>query len=206
MDKQHIINEIKRTAEANGGVPLGIDRFFTETAIRRSDWHGKYWARWGDALKEAGYQPNKLQGPYDNEFVVKKMISFIRELGKYPVMAELRLKQKKDNEFPSHNVFTRVGKKADLANKIIEYCENKDGFDDIVEICKPIAAQGQFSKPTTPAGPLPITGCVYLMKSGRYYKIGRTTALGKREYDIGIQLPEKITTVHTIKNDDPEGI
>lgn len=27
MDKEHIIADIKRTAEENGGVPLGIERF-----------------------------------------------------------------------------------------------------------------------------------------------------------------------------------
>ena len=44
------------------------------------------------------------------------------------------------------------------------------------------------------------------MKSGRYYKIGRSNAVGRREYELAIQLPEKVTTVHTIKTDDPVGI
>jgi hypothetical protein len=44
------------------------------------------------------------------------------------------------------------------------------------------------------------------MKSGRYYKIGRSNAAGRREYELAIQLPEKATTVHTIRTDDPSGI
>ena len=81
MDKQHIINEIRRIAEKNNGLPLGVGRFYAETGIRRADWFGKYWARWGDALVEAGYEPNKLQGPYEDEFLLEKLVSLIRERG-----------------------------------------------------------------------------------------------------------------------------
>jgi hypothetical protein len=49
-------------------------------------------------------------------------------------------------------------------------------------------------------------GFVYLMKSGAHYKIGRSNAAGRREYEISIQMPEKLTTVHTISTDDPVGI
>ena len=30
--------------------------------------------------------------------------------------------------------------------------------------------------------------------------------MGRREYELAIQLPEKLRTVHTIKTDDPDGI
>jgi hypothetical protein len=44
------------------------------------------------------------------------------------------------------------------------------------------------------------------MKSGRYYKIGKTNHVGGRERDLGIRLPDKLTTVHSIRTDDPFGI
>jgi hypothetical protein len=44
------------------------------------------------------------------------------------------------------------------------------------------------------------------MKSGRYYKIGRTNHVGGRERDLSIQLPDKVSTVHSIRTDDPSGI
>jgi hypothetical protein len=34
-------------------------------------------------------------------------------------------------------------------------------------------------------------GSVYIVKSGRYDKIGSTNAVGHREYELAIQLPEK---------------
>ena len=49
-------------------------------------------------------------------------------------------------------------------------------------------------------------GCVYLLKAGRFYKIGRTNALGRRERELVIQLPEVAKVVHSIKTDDPTGI
>ena len=205
MDKQYIIDEIKRTAGQNGGIPLGIDRFAAETGIQKNDWYGKFWARWGDALIEAGYSPNQMIGAYKDEWVIEKLISLIREIGKYPVAGELRLKEKQDKEFPSHNVFNRVGKKAELASKVIKYCQARDGFDDVIEICKPIAvAEIRGTNATKPEDSE--VGYVYLMKSGRYYKIGRSASVERRNYELGIKLPEELKIVHKIKTDDPTGI
>jgi hypothetical protein len=61
MDKQHILAEIKRTAKANGDRPLGKERFYKETGINESDWLGKHWVRWSDALRESGFEPNWMQ-------------------------------------------------------------------------------------------------------------------------------------------------
>jgi hypothetical protein len=49
-------------------------------------------------------------------------------------------------------------------------------------------------------------GFVYLLKSGRHYKLGRTNSVGRREYELAIQLPERAERVHAIKTDDPAGI
>ncbi len=49
-------------------------------------------------------------------------------------------------------------------------------------------------------------GCVYLLKMGCYYKIGKTNAIGRREYELAIQLVQKARTVRVIRTDDPNGI
>jgi hypothetical protein len=49
-------------------------------------------------------------------------------------------------------------------------------------------------------------GFVYLMKSGKHYKIGKTNAVDRRQYEIGLELPEKIKPIHSIRTDDPSGI
>ena len=64
MNKAHVLEEIKRTAKENGGVPLGINKFVNETGIKGWDWQ-KYWARWSEAVREAGFTPNLLNSAYD---------------------------------------------------------------------------------------------------------------------------------------------
>lgn len=205
MDKQHILDEIRRTAEANGGKPLGVARFLQETGIKQSDWYGKYWIRWGDALQEAGFEPNQLQGAYSEDRLIKSFIGLIRDLGRFPVYGDLLLKRRRDPAFPSRNTFRRFGSKSQLASRILEYCRSHAGFEDVIPLCAETDMRGELEPPDTPPDPDRIS-TVYLLKSGRYYKIGKTNAIGRRERELAIQLPEKARTIHVIKTDDPNGI
>ncbi len=72
-------------------------------------------------------------------------------------------------------------------------------------ICDAAKASGE-SEQDHDEGPETNFGFVYLMKSGRNYKIGRTNHVGGRERDLSIQLPERVNTVHSIRTDDPSGI
>jgi Meiotically up-regulated gene 113 len=49
-------------------------------------------------------------------------------------------------------------------------------------------------------------GFVYLLKMGRHCKLGRTNSVGRRGYELAIQLPERSSQVHAIRTDDPAGI
>lgn len=206
MNKHHILEEIKRTAEANGGVPLGRHRFLTETGIRESDWSGRFWTKWSDAVREAGYEPNAKQTAFDSKKLLEKLASLVRELGHYPVAAELRLKARSDPDFPSHNTFSRFGGKAQVASSLLSWCKVSPGWEDVQAICAPLAMSDEVDEaPVKDEAAAPV-GDVYLLKSGKYYKIGRSNAPGRRVYELGIQLPERVVTVHTIKTDDPVGI
>jgi hypothetical protein len=44
------------------------------------------------------------------------------------------------------------------------------------------------------------------MKSGAHYKIGRTNSVGRRAYELAIQLPERLELLHPFETDDPVGI
>src|ERR1017187_8831867 len=102
MTERHILSALRRTPSANGGAPLGLERFFAEEGRKASDWHGKFWARWGDALKEAGFQPNQLNAARTTEDLLNNLAGLVRELGRFPVMGEIRLKARRAPKFPSH--------------------------------------------------------------------------------------------------------
>ena len=155
--------------------------------------------------REAGYEPNKMTVAYSDDELIEKLIEYIREIGHYPVSNELRIRAKNDAEFPAESTFLRLGRKTELALKVIGYCRNIDGFDDVIEICQPIAAKAKLSSESDLAAQ-DADGYVYLMKSGKYYKIGFANSLDRRRYEIGMQLPEGIEPIHSIRTDDPSGI
>jgi hypothetical protein len=80
FDKKHILEEIKRTTEANGGVPLGWRKFQTETGIRDHDWQ-KHWARWGEAQVEAGFTPNVLTPAIGEKALLRLLLDWSVSLG-----------------------------------------------------------------------------------------------------------------------------
>ena len=207
MRKEHILSEIARTAAENGGKPLGRTRFERETGIKESDWSGRFWTRWSDAVREAGFEPNEMQSAFTDDFLLGKLIDLIVEFGKFPTNAELRLAAKQRRGFPSHNTFVRFGSKAELAGRIVEYCRAHPELTDVAvlcsEHCRPIDASEPQPKRVDPPDDI---GVVYLVKAGKYYKIGRSTAIDRRFYELKIQLPEKPKLIHQIRTDDPVGI
>jgi len=118
----------------------------------------------------------------------------------------MRVKVRSDPEFPSHStVRNNIGGIGVLIARVREFCVAHDQ-QDVAALC---VDRGKASSKAK-GEPQPTTdveiGFVYLLKSGRFYKIGRSNAVGRRERELAIQLPERSKIVHTIKTDDPAGI
>ena len=202
MTKQHILAEIRKAAEANGGVPLGRERFEKETGIKQGHWLGRYWASWGDAVREAGFAVNLWNTPHPEEHLLTSYAELTRELGRVPTGPQMRLKRRSDSTFPEDKVFARFGNKSALLARVQKFCEGHPEFADVLDVLR-TASPNVVSPPTRHVAPV---GFVYLTKFGRHFKIGRTNAVGRRERELAIQLPQKSKTVHVIETDDPEGI
>jgi hypothetical protein len=210
MKKEHILAEIRRTASANGGTPLGQQRFIAETEIRDSDWFGKYWARWSDAIKEAGLTPNQFTAAYSDDHLIASLAALTKELGHFPVAGEIKMKARQDKAFPSHSTYERFDGKRDVATRVRDWCLSH-GDDQTANLCSAVlsASTGDIDDGTDRMSTSTNqVGYVYLVQHGsrREYKIGRTNNSLRREGELRTELPEKLEPIHKIETDDPAGI
>jgi hypothetical protein len=208
MDKAHILREIKRTAEANDGKPLGTARFAAETGIKRSDWFAIHWARWSEALCEAGYVPNQLIEAYDDDELLEHYAKLAAGLGRLPANSDIRLQTKKNSDFPHDATFSNRWSKAELVARLLEFCRNREEYQCLVPLCESYAPRVQQETQPQAGDDTTTMGYVYLIKMNghKYYKIGMTNCVGRRAYELDLQLPEHTELVHVIATDDPAGI
>lgn len=197
--RDQILTEIKRLAAANGGQAPGVRAFETATGISEGSWRGLYWARWSDALAEAGYEPNKFQGKSEADRIIGGFIEAARHYKRLPTIMELRMFKRQRSDFPNEKtIHSYFGSKNKLLSNIRAWLKDKSGYDDIVEMLGP-EAEAENAQSLK-------EGFVYLIKSGAHYKIGRSDELERRVKEIRIALPEAASLVHSIRTDDPAGI
>ncbi len=206
MKKEEIIYEIRRLAAANEGKPPGRLTFETEVGVREHEWRGRHWARWSDAVREAGFQPNQKATAYGKAHLAEKLIGLIRKIEHFPTSSELRLEATRNPDFPSEMAFRRLGGKLALIDLAKTYADAHPEFSDVLAHCTDVHETLEPKNSTAKPPNAVSEGFVYLMKSGRFYKIGRSNAAGRREYELSIQMPEKAKNIHAIRTDDPIGI
>ena len=200
--RDQILREIRRLAEANAGQPPGRKTFEEATGIRPSAWRGVYWARWGDAVGEAGFSPNSASAKTEDELFRNKLIEACRHYRRVPTAAEFRLYRRIDGSFPSDNTFRRrFGGTAEILKWLAEQIRALPEYEDVAAM---LVAKGTTS--TSEAKSDVKEGLVYLIKSGAHFKIGRSDELERRVKEIRIALPEAASLIHSIRTDDPAGI
>jgi Meiotically up-regulated gene 113 len=204
MTRDQIVEEVKRLAKIEGTAP-GRQKFEKATGISRSAWYGRYWTKWGDVLIEAGFQANSKMAPIPIENLFQTYLNFTEELGRVPTEGDLLLKARNDKSFPARTTFEkRLGRKNERLSKVIEYAQETGAARYLIEMLENAKIEEKVH--ANNAIEEFQTGYVYLMKSGKYYKIGKTNSVDRRRYEIGLQLPETIKPIHSIETDDPSGI
>lgn len=199
--RDEIISEIIRLADENGGRAPGRRAFENATGIREGEWSGVYWARWGDAVAEAGLQPNQKRGKLPTDQVLRYFAEAMRHYGHFPTSLEIKMYSRERPDFPGHNTFyNHFQSQNALVTALSKWLRSNDGCADLVALLP----EAITTPPKIKANQA--NGFVYLLKSGDYYKIGRSDEVERRVKEITVALPEKVTMVHSIRTDDPPGI
>ena len=76
------------------------------------------------------------------------------------------LAQPAGEDFPTYKTFRRLGDKAQLAERVVQYCRAQSGFGDVIGTCEPLADKAEshpIGKETEQAPPEEF-GSVYLIK------------------------------------------
>ncbi len=201
MDRQRILAEVQRTAAANDGRPLGYRSFEKATGITPHAW-SHYWARWGDTLSEAGFEPNLPHASYTHSFVAASIVDLTRRLGRYPTWRDWSIERRSNATFPSVETVRRFGGTDAVRTIVVEYCRGREDCTDVWQLIQDSVSVGARS----PVETLTDSGFVYLIKSGHQYKIGKTKRLGQRSRQFAIQLPHPHVVIHKIDTDDITGI
>ncbi len=205
LTKDRILSEIRRLAAESGGAPPGMKFFKRATGINESQWRGRHWVTWGQALTEAGYAPNSWVQAIPEDELLANLAAYVRLQERYPVDAELQIARRKNPDVPDPRVLrNRFGSSQAAADALLRYAR-KEGDEKLVAICEARVAI-ETHRPTRTQSNGAVVGCVYLMKSGHFYKIGLSNASGRREYELGIQLPERLKIIHEIKTDCAEAL
>ena len=187
---------------ASTGEQMGEKRFMRETGIPRYYWRGGYWRSWAAFQADAGHQPNRPTPRINDELVLERFSEFVLQRGALPTEADILLEKANDPSFPGKDVLRRWGGRDALLAKVAEFCEGKDKFQPVLNLLRQGSSVALRQRYQT----LNIAGFVYLLRSGKYFKLGRTNATGRRLYELAIQLPQDPKVVHVIETDDPDGI
>ena len=211
VSKDEIVAAIRREAVANGGVPLGQAAFVRATGIGTHNWKGGHWARWSDAVAAAGFEASSWGnrspiGDLTPAEALEALAQLVRDFGRFPTDAELRLRKRSEPATPHPTVFRRrLGSTEEQIDALYNWAFEHDDWADVAEILVPLIRSRAGDGATSVGGKV-VLGSVYLFKSGAYYKVGRSNSVGRRAYEVALQLPERLDVVHAIETDDPEGI
>jgi hypothetical protein len=200
--KQKIIDEYKRLTEERGGEPIGVRVFERESGFSPHYWKGGYWRSWSAFQVDAGYAPNSATEMTPDEVLLRRFAELALERDELPTEADLMMKRKGDPSFPSKATYRRWGSRDALLEKVAEFCQGEEQFAPVLNLYKQGISNSLDHRLESDA----IKGFVYLLRSGKSFKLGRTNAIGRRLRELAIQLPLKPDTVHVIETDDPEGI
>jgi len=209
-EKENILQEIRKQAAHNGGIPLGVARFLAATTgIKKSAWEGRLWIRWTDALTEAGFAPNQWQSKkLSDEELLRQLAILAQQLGHYPVNSEVSFHHSQNPSFPDAGTFqNRFGNRQKRLRHLMEFAERDSDYYDVYSMCAPFVKQ-ELEEVLSERHNASVPGRVYMIysQSLKLFKIGQSDDLKRRYQEIQSAVPGKLDEIHVLETDDPAGI
>jgi hypothetical protein len=200
--REQIVREYKRLRSGNEH-PLDARTFYRESRISKRTAEAAFGSKaFSKIQREAGDEPRRFgeRGRSRDEFF-SIYGRAVRKLKAIPTQAEWNHRGFK----PTPGGYAKkLGLRwSELPRAFCDWAGDKPDWENVVRICDTrCPSQGSVSD-----GPSAVVfGYVYLVKSGRFYKIGRTKSPRRRGYELGLQLPEEPKMIHKIRTDDPAGV
>lgn len=204
MTKEAILSEIRRLARERNG-HIGLRAFVKATGIPEKQILGKHWATWNEAVTDAGIETASFaRARTPEESALEAFAQLAARLKKWPTENELSLARRRDPAFPSLTVFRRLRSAGDLPAKLLKHCTDRPDLATAKEIAAARLSSAAPQHQTYDRAP--VQGYVYMLRTGRRYKIGRSNSPTRRHREVRLDLPDPTHLVHSIETDDPNGI
>lgn len=204
--KEEIIKKVQEWAKENNGFTPSEKHIREDLGLYRWHWTD-YWEKITDLQRDAGLVPHKFdKTKYSRKDLCKLFIKVMRIRGKWPTKDVLEREHRHNSSFPhSVTIYKKLGLTYRLANTILEYAQDKKGYNDVVEICNETIKRYKNKQDISETDSV-IPGYVYLGIQKGDYKIGYSKDPGRRREDISTMASEPFQTIHEIKTDDMKGV
>jgi hypothetical protein len=201
--RERVLAAFQQAAEANNGEPPSGPNF--EKIVPTKAWHGKFFARFSDMVRAAGYEPKQPIERIDESKLLAPVAQLVRRLKRFPTTPELSIERRERPDFPSPKTLKRrFENQRGLTTALLAFCADSADYEDVFHLLRTFEERGDIEQPDSAHD-----GFVYLMKRGKYYKIGFTNSdVRGRQSQLNRPAPESVphTAIHSIQTDDPRGI
>jgi hypothetical protein len=203
MDKSQLIRRILQLANESGG-HVSFRAFIEATGLSERSLRDQPWFQgWNALLEEAGLETRRFKvDRTPPSRIAEAVAELIARSGKWPTEDELRRERTQNTAFPSAGVTSPMRKSGELARLIVELGAIQPAFS----LAAAVAAKHQVQVPDAATLDEKIKGYVYMLRSERSYKIGKSNDPSRRFREVRLELPDETIQVHAIPTDDPSGI
>lgn len=203
MEKAQVISRLIQLASERGG-HIGFRAFTDATGMSERWLRDQPWFQgWNALLTEAGLATKTFKvDRIPSQEIAKAVAELITRSGRWPTEDQLRRERAQNADFPSAGIISPIRKTGELARLIVELGAVEPTFARAAEV----AAKHQLQPPDTATVDEKVKGYVYMLRSGRSYKVGKSVDPSRRFREVRLELPDETNQVHAIATDDPSGI